>query len=212
MIPQSVSKALAGSSTTAVAAGQLVGAGAAFTINGSSASSGVATFDTQRRVLITSAGNDAAVTFTVRGTNDSGAGILESLAGGSGTGVYTNLDFKTVTQVTASSATSTASVGTNGVGSSPWLNLNTHVSPANTSLAANSSGTVNYTIQYTYDDPNNLPAGAAYAQPFNQVALTAQTATLDGVLSFPAWGIRTLINSGTGTVRLDYVQAGIGGP
>ncbi len=212
MIPQSFTKAMAGSSTTAVAAAQLVSAGAAFTINGSSASAGAAIFDTQRRVLITSAGNDGAVTFTVRGTNDSGAGIIDSFTGGSASATYSNLDFKTVTQVSASGQTTTASVGTNGIGSTPWLNLNTHVAPANTSIAANTSGTVNYTVQYTYDDPNNLPSGVSYPQAFNHVTLAAQTATLDGVLTMPAWGFRGLFNSGTGTLRLDYVQAGIAGP
>lgn len=212
MIPQSTTKTLTAANATAVAAAQVVGAGANFTINGVSASGGVATFDTQRRVLVTSVGNDSAVNFTIRGSNDSGASIIETLAGGSASAVYTNLDFKKVTQVMASAATTTASVGTNGVGSTPWQSINMNVSPSNVGIGAVTSGTVNYTVQYTYEDPNNLPSGSTYPVPFGISALTLQTTNVDGSLSTPAWGIRAQINSGTGSLRLDWIQAGIAGP
>lgn len=213
MIPQSISKTLtSAANTTTIAAGQLVSAGANFTLNGASVSGGVATLDAQRRVLITSTGNDGSVTFTVRGTNAVGNPILESIAGGSATGVYTNLDFKTVTQVSASAQTTTASVGTNTIGSSLWHNVNTHVSPADIGVSVVTSGTVNYTVQYTYDDPNLLPSSATYPIPFNHISLASQTATLDGVIQGTVWGLRLLVNSGTGSARMDWVQAGISGP
>ena len=72
------------------------------------------------------------------------------------------------------------------------------------------SGAVNYTFQYTYDDPNNLQAGLTTPLPFNQAALTAQSTTLDSTISTPIVAVRVLINSGTGTLRMRVLQAGIG--
>ena len=70
-------------------------------------------------------------------------------------------------------------------------------------------GAVNYTVQYTYDDPNNLPPGVTTPLSFNTI-LANQAATADSTLSTPFMATRVLINSGTGVIRVRAVQAGIG--
>ena len=78
-------------SQTPLAAGNL-------TITGALASGGVATMDTQRRVLITAAGNEVSKTFTIYGTNKDGFAISESLTGPNATTTQSLLDYLTVTR------------------------------------------------------------------------------------------------------------------
>lgn len=174
---------------------------------------GTATLDTQRRVIITSGGNDTGITFTVIGTNDYGNVISDSFAGASGGAAQSNLDFKTVTAVThTGSVASTVTVGTNGVGATPWFAVNWHAQPLNIELSAIiASGSANWSWQYTYDDPNNLPTGVSFPQPWNHPTLNNQSGSLDGSINDPVVAIRLMINSGTGTVRGTWMEAGLSG-
>lgn len=174
---------------------------------------GSATLDTARQVLFTSGGTDTGITITVAGTDWAGTSIGETLAGGSnGTPVATVLDYLTVTSVKVSGATaSTISIGTNGVAGSPWINLDPWADGAVLGQVA-VSGTANYTVQISNDDPDS------YANPISRsavtwdsalVAVSAQTGgkafTLPGV---PVW-VRVLLNSQTnpGYVRMTLTQA-----
>ena len=76
------------------------------------------------------------------------------------------------------------------------------------------TGTFNatFSIQYTYDDPNNLATGVTYPQAFNHPTIVNQTATIDGSSNDPITAWRLLITGGTATVRAIAIQAGIGGP
>lgn len=176
----------------------------------------------QQRVTITSGGNDSSIFFRIAGLNLANNPITEVLAGGNATVVQSNLDFGVVRSIipqanlTGGLATTagTVSAGTNGVGSSLWNIVNWHVSPSNIEVSGVVVGTtaVNYTVQYTYDDPNNLPSGVQYPQPFNHPTLVGATTSLDGSINDPVTAVRLLINSGTGTIRYTMIQAGIGGP
>lgn len=210
---------LAAASANNISASQSPGSGAIL-INGSAATGGVATLDTQRRVLITSGASDAGITFTVTGTNQSGAPISDTFAGGAVT-AQSNQDFKTVTGVThTGSVASTITIGTNGVGSSPWQIVNWNAAPGNLAVSVElRSGAANFTLQYTYDDPNILPgtgglnlAGLPYAFPFNLTAITATAATIDAAIAFPITAFRLLTNSGTGTLYVRALQFGLGSP
>lgn len=75
MRPVLLTKTLAAASVNAIAQSQSLGAAGNVTLNGATASGGLATLDTQRRVLITSAGNDSGISFTVFGATDSGTAI-----------------------------------------------------------------------------------------------------------------------------------------
>ncbi len=207
-LPIVFSQALAASSATVLVNAQgTTAALTAFTL-------ATTVLDVQRRVLLTFTGNESSNTFRVVGTNAAGNTIRETLTGTNATTVASNLDFKTVSSITPVSATvGTTSAGTNGVGSSLWQIVNWNADPSDIGFGVElRSGAANYTVQYTYDDPNNLLAGLAYPTPFNHSVVAAQTTTLDGVFAFPVVAIRLLTNSGTGTLWFRMLQAGLGSP
>ena len=214
-------KTMAAASANNIALSQSPGAGA-ITLNGSTVANGVATIDTYnaltnsipgRRVLITSGASDAGITFTVTGTNAAGNTIIDTFAGGATTAT-SNLDFVTVTSVThTGSVASTITIGTSGVGSGPWITFNfMGESPMNLGFCVELvSGAATFTIDYSYDDPNNLPPGVATPLAFITSAFTGgKSATTDGSLTTPFIAARVSISTGTGTIRARFVQAGIG--
>jgi hypothetical protein len=161
-----------------------------------------------RRVVVAYTGTDC--NWTVVGTNSTNNAITDTIVGASGAG-QSNLDFVTVTSLTPAGSVTAATAGTNGVGSTPWIMPNWHTNPINDSFAVEVvSGSVNFTVQYTYDDPNNLLGGAAYPLAFNDPVVNAVAVTSDGVYAMPVAAIRFLINSGTGQIRARILQSGIG--
>ncbi|RJO60813.1 MAG: hypothetical protein C4542_08165 [Dehalococcoidia bacterium] len=89
------------------------GGSQALTINGTLASSGVATTDVPRHVIIASTADDSARTFTIVGTNDYGDKLTEVVSGPNTATTRGLQRFKTVTSVTVDDDTAGAiSVGT----------------------------------------------------------------------------------------------------
>lgn len=81
-----------------------------------------------------------------------------------------------------------------------------YISPFNVALGCTATGTVNYTVQYTFDDTTT-------GTPVNWVphpSLTGLTASADAALAYPVMGIRLFCNSvsGGGSIRLTIIQAG----
>lgn len=227
--PRYVTKTLASASTTAVCASQTPSGAGNLTINGGSASGGVATLDTQRIVLFTFAADETGHTFVVYGTDDNGASIQETVAGTATTAVTTQ-SFKTVTRISISTAaTGAMTVGTNGVGATPWQIINWNANPINLGIGVLVSGTVDFTWQYTFEDPSGtfpypLTATSGYintAQPqhaitkfptaFNLTALAAKSANTDSSITTPIAAWRLQINSGTGSATACVIQSGIQG-
>jgi hypothetical protein len=214
------SRALVAAAATGVSASQSPGAGAIL-INGTKATGGVATLDVQRRVIITSGGNDLGITFTVNGTNQSGAPISDSFAGASGGAAQSNMDFLTVTSIThTGSVASTLTAGTNGVGSSPWQILNWNAYPMDLTISVElRSGAANFTIEHTYDDPNILPgtgglnaSGLPYALAWTDATVNAASSTIETSYQVPILAFRLTTNSGTGTLVTRAIQSGLGSP
>jgi hypothetical protein len=86
------------------------------TIGGALASGGVATFDVPRNVVITSAGNDSAKTFTVTGTDEYGNAVVENITGANAGAASGKKAFKTVTAVDIdSNSAGNVTVGTGDV-------------------------------------------------------------------------------------------------
>ena len=96
------------------------------------------------------------------------------------------------------------SVSKTGTGSSSALVMNTNISPFNVGFGVVVSGTVNYTVQHTFDDP-----GVGFTTWYSHPTIAAQTANADGNYAFPVTGVKVLVNSGSGTATLNLVQAGI---
>jgi hypothetical protein len=222
MFPTSITKTLAAASANNISVSQSLGAAGNLTITGTAAAGGVATLDTQRRVIITSAGNDSGLTWTVTGTDETNNVVVDSFAGATaGNAVQSNRDFLTVTKIAGSAATAgNVTAGTNGVGSCPWHSISTMKTPDNVSVAVTVSGAaVNYTVEYTYD--NYWTPGAGNTPPalptvFPVQTLVGQVANGEGAPGTgggqPVTGVRLTINSGTGTARLTILEAGLGSP
>lgn len=95
-------------------------------------------------------------------------------------------------------------VSKTGTGSSDALVMNTNISPFNVGFGVIATGTVNYTVQHTFDDP-----ATGFSTWFSHPTVAAQTSNADGNYAFPVTGIKVLVNSGNGTAQLKLLQAGI---
>lgn len=226
MRPVVVTKTLDAASANGISLSQSLAGAGNLLINGAAASGGIATLISQRRVIITSAGNDAGLTWTIIGTDDTGSQIKDIFAGASGI-AQSNLNFKTVTQISSNGATaSTVTVGTNGVGSSPWVMFDSYIPTPNMDVLAQLvTGTGNATIEVTQDpflvpipQPGSSTPAIAFA-PANPNplavawgALAGLTATTEAQINAAIHGWRLTINSGTGTWKATGRQAGVSSP
>jgi hypothetical protein len=95
-------------------------------------------------------------------------------------------------------------VSKTGVGSSSALVMNTNISPFNVGFGVKVTGTVNYTVQHTFDDP-----AVGFSTWFSHPTIAAKTDNQDGNYAFPVTGIKVLVNSGDGTATMNLIQAGI---
>lgn len=95
-----------------------------------------------------------------------------------------------------------------GTGSSGLAVLDHYQTPFNVSIGAVTSGTVNYTIQHTFDDVLNSAVTPTW---FNHPTMTSLTANSDGNYAFPVRAIKILVNSGAGSVTATVIQAGMPG-
>lgn len=91
-----------------------------------------------------------------------------------------------------------------GAGNSSAVVVNTNTNPVNIGLAFVVSGTVNYTMQVSYDDPNS-----GFSTWFDDATVASKTANFASSITTPVTGVRFKINSGTGAVTMSLVQAGI---
>jgi hypothetical protein len=176
----------------------------AFTLNGSLVTSGVAVMDTPRRVLFTTASNESAKTITIVGKDWNSAPITEVITGPNATTGYTNLDFKIITSITISSAAAGAiTVGTNVVASSMWVRLD-EFAPPMTTVQCIVTGTVNYTVQQSMQDPNSPtnPVNPYQVVFVNSTDIEAVAATTS-IFSYFAYSpifVKVTLNSGSGSV------------
>ena len=95
-------------------------------------------------------------------------------------------------------------VSQTGVGSSSALVMNTNQTPFNVGFGVVVTGTVNYTVQHTFDDP-----AVGFTTWFSHPTIASQAANADGNYAFPVTGIKVLVNSGAGTATMNLIQAGI---
>ena len=127
------------------------------TLDGALVSNGVALLGAPRRVLVTTLANEttASNTMTITGVGANNSVISETVTLPNASTVYTSQDFLTVTSLSVSkNAAGNITVGTNTIGGSPWVRFD-DFAPSNISIQCTVSGTVNYTVQSTLDDPND---------------------------------------------------------
>lgn len=201
-----------------IAALQAVVSGTPFALVGG----GTVTLDTQRRVLLTFGNEASNRTVLLTGTNDSGTVITETLTVPSGAGgtVASLQDFKTITRALPGGGgwTTTASLGTNSTGSTPWFIPDTHITPFELFIGTELlSGAATWSIEYTPDSP--WPALPPYVAGFSQAlpiprargwaGLIGLANDADGAIDSPVAAWRLTITAGAGQVQATGRQAGI---
>ena len=195
---------LASANAAIIAASQAGTANVALTLTASPY-----TLDNFRRVIITSAGNDTGIHFTIVGTNSSGMPVTEAVTGASGGAAQSYYDWLTITSITPSGNTAgNVTVGTNGVASTRPMMLDTY-GFAPTSIQVDVTGTVNATVQQTLDDCNGAAGFAAVnwiSHP--DAALVALTGNVQGRYDHQPLWVRLLLNSGSGSATLKLIQSG----
>lgn len=211
---------LAAASANNICLSQTPTSGTALTLNGSAVSGGVATLDTQRRVLLTFGNEASNRTLVITGTRGDGAAIGETLniaSGASGT-IATEQDFLTITSAMPGGGGWTAAItlGTNTVGSTGWQVPNQHITPFEIGIAIEGTSGTGAQIEVTQDSPL-LPI-AIYAQGYSQTPPIPTPFVWAGLTGNPnaigkinqavaAW--RLTIVDGTGLVTATGQQSGI---
>lgn len=164
-----------------------------------------------RQITITSAGNDSGITFLINGYDAAGNLISEKITGANAGAATSVLSYSAIYDIFPSAATaSTVTVGTAATAYSQWVRFDDY-GPSNISIQCTASGTVNYTVQTSLDDPND---------PTNPVAITSMTwvnssdtnvvsatTTQQSNFLFAPKYARIFLNSGTGTVTGTFVQS-----
>lgn len=204
MRPIRLTKQLAAAADNGICQAQTTAGAGNLTLNGVLVASGVGVLDTQRKIGIFSSGNLSALTFTVSGTDDQNREVSESLAGPNNSTVSTVLDFKTVTAVAVDGAVGTnVIVGTTSVGATQPIPLDLYGSEFNVGLGLKVSGTINYTVQYTFDD---IFSGVGPFDWTNHSDLTGKTGAEDASFIAPVTACRLVVNSGDGSVTITVTQ------
>ena len=165
----------------------------------------------QRVVSLTSAANISAVNFTITGFDSRGVAVSETRAGPNINTVETAQEFAIVTSVTVNAAVGTGtSVGTGTTGTTRWWTNNLNIAPANLALYVAITGTINYTVQDTPDNANDVTiTPVAFPHP----TLAALTANGNSNYAYPPRYVRLKINSSTIGATADFTinPAGIAG-
>jgi hypothetical protein len=208
---------IAAATTNSVATSQKPENGVNLTLNGSLVTSGVATFTYPTQVSFGSASNLSTVTFTVYGLvlNADGTQTAnsETVTGPNNTTVATTLTFVNVNLITVATATTFTTqrvvVGgaAVGIGTGAWWPLDIYVPNQVTTISCNilASGSANYTVQYTNEDPFNTSiTQLAVAHPAAALAgaSTSQTASTTVLMR----AVRVNVASGAGQLRVTVVQ------
>lgn len=190
-----------------IALSQTPGAAGPLTLNGALVSGGVAVITNPQRITITT--TDSTHSFTITGATPTGSLLTETVTG-NGTSATSALDYAKVNSIVISGAASAAvTVGTSGTGSTPWVRLDEWASPP-VGIQCNATGTVNYTVQSTYDDPNSptnpvIPSATTWISTNDTNAVNATGNVQTNFLFTPVF-VRALLNSGSGSVSMTVIQ------
>lgn len=81
--------------------------------------------------------------------------------------------------------------------------------PFNVGIGVEVTGTVNYTVQHTFDDIINIGASACVWFNHDDAVLVAATANANSNYAYPVTGSQIVLNSGTGSIKGAFIQAGL---
>jgi hypothetical protein len=169
----------------------------------------------QRVVSLTSAGNLAAVNFTVTGYDLFGKAVTQTLAGPNANTVATSEEFHIITGVSADDAVGSAvTVGTGSTGRTNWAIVDRAIQPTSINIALTLTATISVTVKETFDDVNAKIAAGANPTTQDDANLAAETTSATGTITAPiaAWYAAINSSSGDGAATVQAIQAGIAGP
>lgn len=189
------------SAPTGIALSQSLVAAGPLTLNGASASGGVATLSPPQNVVIASAGNDSTLVWTISGTDYGGSPISETLAGANAGNATSALLYATVTSIVGSKAAAgTVEAGVGGSVYSPWLILGAqrnHYQFRLRALLSTQTGT--FVIQGT-SDQNIMNNTGGYADDIETIQASGSTG-IDLPEVAPWMAVRLQVTVGTVTLR-----------
>lgn len=211
-ITVSVAGPLQSNATNSIRTAGAISAGGAVTLNGSLVSGGVANLSVAQNVTVTNASPET-IKLTFIGTTVGKAGVIETVQLGAAATLTLGNTFLTITSVTSNGASvGNISIGTPGTSTSGWARFDDWAPGSTVTIQTDVSGTVNYTIQTTLDDPNSPtnPVQPASVSWFNSGDTNVVGATAGVQSSFNVLPIfaRVLLNSGTGSMTATFVQVG----
>lgn len=189
-----------------LAQAQAVAGAGSLTLNGALISGGKwdAAGSFGQQVTIASTGSDAGRTFTVSGLDVDGKSVSATL---SGTGICTTY-FKQVTAIGVDAACAgNISAGFAGTAASTTFVVNYKMENFKASLAAIVSGTINATVQHTFDNVFASTWTAAGGTWFNHddTDLVNLTANQNSNYAYPPTATRIIVNSVTSPGSVQYV-------
>ena len=214
MQPISIEAFGLGARPQAVCSAQTIPNDETLNIDGTDASGGVVIFPNARRLTVRGLdANSEGIIITVTGTDAADGPQVESFRILVQNTDYTGkLEFQTVTEVRANiGGIGTVQVGTSGIVGSQWARFDTWaIGP--TVIHINATGTANYTLQTTLDDPNSIvdPVDPDNVRWFPSTDTNVVNTTGSKQTQFDANPVfcRILINSGVGNVQAVIQQNG----
>lgn len=159
-------------------------------------------------ITITTVDDETGVNFTIEGTSPAGNPQSVTIAGGNNTTVTTTAAFASVNSViTDAGTTDDVEVGLAQGGYSPWYPLDIYTPNQVTTISATVSGTVNYSIEYTNEDPFDPSiTQTPVVHPAAGGAFTSASTNQTHFTTTLMRAVRYKINSGGGTLRLTITQ------
>ncbi len=177
-------------------------------ITGDLAAGGVATLDIPRHIGIYAAGNEAAKTFTVYGTDRNGNSISEAITGPNAGTVNGSKNFKTVTQIAVSAATAgNVEVGTTNEFDSQIVPVNSYADKISYFVELSSDKNLTYEFKYTGSDifaAGFLEADAVWSSDIGPKTVNSNSGSID---PFRACRLE-ITNFAAGTIVWNIVTAG----
>ena len=205
MRPISFTRSQPAADADSIVSAQSLSVSGAITLDGVLVSNGVATL-TVPAVLVAFSEASSSINFVVTGTGPAGQGQTETLALTASGTVTGSLSFATVTSVVAdAAAAATISIGNGVPGYTAWIPLDIYTPNQVTNISAKTSGTVNYSVEYTNEDPFDVSIDQL-AVPHPAGSLTAASGDETHFTTTLMRAVRLKMNSGDGSVRFTIVQ------
>jgi len=205
MRPISFTRSQPAAAGDSIVSAQSLSVSGAITLDGVLVSNGVATLTVPAVLTATNAAS-STINFVVTGTGPAGQSQVETLALTASGTVTGSLSFATVTGIVASAAADeTISIGNGVAGYTAWLPLDIYTPNQVTNISGKTSGTVNYSVEYTNEDPFDLSI-QQLAVPHPAGSLTGASGDETHFTTTLMRAVRLKINSGDGSVRFTVVQ------